>query len=368
MNFKKAFSGFSIRDFVNEIVYRFGLTLYKDNFYNSYTFLTLKEQLQTPNLQDWSKKFIRKISEKYEFSNYAQKNYLRYAYNNNEDSYHDASFDVANVNLPESKDILKSKIYAPDEKPGSIGQKPSNIYRLWDKELVENTDEEGNTTVETVYKSLDNHFYFLKYANQPFSPAKPLVSKTYNEVYMVHSAPFESFYKLPFLDVVQDYYTSLNAISDKAQIVTAEFWLTDNDVANFDFKKLYYLEQLSSYFIMNKINNYVPGKPTKCDLVKVQYTGEAQPYLALTHMQINGLTTSSHYTSGFSNTTVILQYYQHYNNTDEIVWQNASGGTESPILLTFPFAGTFTVRLWCNGLTSNSITITLPSNQTLYAS
>ncbi|TRW22572.1 hypothetical protein FMM05_16970 [Flavobacterium zepuense] len=364
IDFQGAFENFSIRDFVNEVIYRFGLTLYKRKDDNHYDFLTLQEQLQTPQLQNWSSRFVRKTAEKYTFSNYAQQNYLRYAYNNKDDSYHDAAFAVNNANLDDTKDIFKSKIYAPEKDHAMYLGTPSNIYKMWDKDV--NVDAETGQTNIT-YKPLDSRFYFLKSTVKQFGSPIKIGSKEYNTSQLIYSCPIESFYKLPFTDVVQDYYTPLNAISDKAQIVTAEFWLTDNDIANFDFKKLYYLEQLSSYFIMNKINNYIPGKPTKCDLVRVQYTGEAQPYLALTHIQINGLATTSYNVSSFGNTTIILQYYQHYNDTAEIVWQNATGGTQSPIPLTFPFAGTFTVRLWCNGLTSNTITITLPSNQTIYA-
>src|SRR5690606_13567249 len=58
---------------------------------------------------------------------------------------------------------------------------------------------------------------------------------------------------------------------DKSVMVSAELWLTEPDMAAFDFKKLYYIEQLSAYFIVNKISNYVQGKPVKCELIKVDY-------------------------------------------------------------------------------------------------
>ena len=361
VDFKKAFANFSIRDFVNEVVHRFGLTLFKDAYKNGYTFLTLQEQLQTPDIVNWSQKFVKKISEKYEFSNYAQSNYLRYAYNNKEDTYYDGIINVANVNLPESKDMLKSKIYAPDEKRGTIANKTANVYRLWEKELVEETDDEGNTTVKTAYKSLDNRYYFLKYNMAPISPAQYIYSTTYNQKQLINSAPFESFWKLPFSDIKQDYYSPLQTITDNARIITADLWLTDTDIANFDFKKLYYVEQLSSYFIMNKINNYISGKVTRCEMVRVQYTTAGQPYLLLTHIEIDGLNTTNYYSGSFANSPVTLQYHQGNG-----VWLNAGGGTQSPIPLTYPFAGTFIVRLWCNGVASNTITITLPSNQTVY--
>jgi hypothetical protein len=362
IDFQKMFSGFSIRDFLNEVVYRFGLTLYKDTYTNKYTFLTLQEQLQTPHIENWSNRFVKKISEKYEFSNYAQTNYMRYAYSNKEDNYYDASLLVANVNLADSKDILKSKIYAPNQKRGRIAQTTSNVYPLWEKDIEEDTNDEGVTTITTTYKPLENHFYFLRYQDVTFNTPKLLRSPTYDENYIAYTAPFETFWKLPFTDILQDYYAPLQAITNEAQVVTAQLWLTDADVATFDFKKLYYIEQLAAYFIMNKINNYIPGQVTKCEMVRVTYSNTYQPYLALTRIECNGLQTVTHFSHNLGQQNFMLQWHQGSN-----VWNNATGSSVSPITLQYPFAGTFYVRLWYNGFYSNTLQITLPSNQTVYA-
>jgi len=272
IDFSQALSGFTIKDFLTEVVQRFGLTMYKEKYSNFYTFLTLQEQLQGNHIENWSGKFIKKISEKYLNGSYAQRNWFRYQYNDKEASHNDYSFNVSNVNLPDNRDAIKSKIYSPERDFVNYLGRSTNVYKLWDKELVENPapGEEPYT-----YKPLDKRFYFLKAIKR----LSPITVRSVAENSTISSSAYytESFYKLPFSDVVQDFYDPLKQILDKACIITAEIWLTDVDITAIDFKKLYYIEQLASYFTLNKIENYIPGKVTKCELVRVQYTGATPP-------------------------------------------------------------------------------------------
>jgi hypothetical protein len=282
-NFANALSDFAIKDFFNEVVHRFGLTMFKDKYSNNYKFLTLQEQLQAPVVTDWSGKFSKKIAENYIYGNYAQQNWLRYNYNDKESTYNDSAIEVKNVNLQDSRDAIKSKIYSPEKEPVDYFGIPSNVYRLWDKEVVENPDEDEEPVK---YKSLDKRYYFLRYSKveaAPFTIGSVLLGE---EVAGLTSKCAETFYKLSFEDIRQDYYGPLQQILDHAALVTAEMYLTEADIAKFDFKKLYYIEQLSSYFIVNKINGYVQGKPVNCELVRVHY---AQPGPALT-ASISGIT------------------------------------------------------------------------------
>lgn len=79
----------------------------------------------------------------------------------------------------------------------------------------------------------------------------------------------EDYTGLPFSQILQTYYAPLQRILEKTIVVSAQLWLSEADVANFDFKKKYYIAQLGGNFVMNKITNYVPGKPTTCEMVRV---------------------------------------------------------------------------------------------------
>lgn len=266
-DFSTVFSDFSIKDFVNEVLHRFGLTMFKEKYSSVNEFLTLQETLQTANIVDYSNIFNKKLSEKYTYGNYAQRNWFRYNYNDKEGDYKDASIDIDNANLPDSKDVIKSKIYSPEVLPVPLLNEPANVYKLWEKEVKENPDE-GENPIK--YKPLDKRYYFMRreLKNTTVALASPQLGQAgiSNKYYR------ESFFRLSFKDIVQNYYGPLQQVLNKSIVVEVELYLKETDIANFDFRKLYYISQLSSYFIMNKINNYMPGKMTKCEMVRVLYS------------------------------------------------------------------------------------------------
>lgn len=150
----------------------------------------------------------------------------------------------------------------------------------------------------------------------------------------------ESYWKLPFTDILQDYYTNLNRILDKACIITAELWLSEGDIAQLDFLKLYYIEQLGSYFLLNKVNNYIPGKPTTCELVKVLF-GETQQitreinitsFTSERNNTTNRYNVGLSYTTGYNPATLNLQWREI--DTDE--WNTLPAG--QIIQYTTPFS------------------------------
>jgi len=60
-------------------------------------------------------------------------------------------------------------------------------------------------------------------------------------------------------------------IEDFQQQVDAYFNLTPSDVSNIDFSVLWYIDYFNSYFRINKIIDYLPGRnqPTKVELIKI---------------------------------------------------------------------------------------------------
>lgn len=265
-NFTDALSGFTLKDFLKEIIYRFGLVLYKDKNENKYEFLTLTQQLTSPENTDWSDKFARKINESYIYGSYAKQNWFRYKYNGEGSAHNDHYIGVDNEILNETKDSIKSKIYSPEPYQSPIAGL-TNIYKFWEKEAVENP-EPGEPTV--TYKSLDNRFYLMRC--EPVNMTTLVISSVLAQSTQSPKFYTENFSKLSFFDIINTYYNPLKSILEKALIVNTEMYLNDTDVANFDFKKLYYIDALSGYFLVNKINNYIPGKLTKCELVRVNYS------------------------------------------------------------------------------------------------
>jgi len=271
IEFGDELTDFSIRDFITEIIYRFGLTMFKEPYSSTYTFLTLEEQLQNAELVDWSDKFSSKDSENYIVGTYAQQNYFRHNYNDKESDYNDGFIGIDNVNLQDTKDLVKSKIYSPEKIQVQYLNRTSNVYKLWDKEIKEDEAEPN-------YKPLDKRYYFVRaeiksFVDMGFGSPFTVIS---NELGQSQNAGFvwvENFSRLSYSNVIQDYYTPIAGILNKSIAIKATMQLNKLDIVNFDFKKLYYIDQLSNYFIVNKINNYIPGKLTKVDLTRVIYGG-----------------------------------------------------------------------------------------------
>ena len=117
---------------------------------------------------------------------------------------------------------------------------------------------------------------YKNYTNVGLSNPFDVISKQLSESDTATRVYFESFSSQSFSEIVQDFYQPINKILDKSVIVNCRMWLNDVDMANFNFKNLYYIDKLSNYFIVNKIHDYIPGRQTKVELIRVIYSGEQE--------------------------------------------------------------------------------------------
>lgn len=266
IDFDVAFIDLKTKDFLNEVLTRFSLTPFKDKYSNEITFKTLYEILQDSDVIDWSDKFDSVNSETYVYGSYAQQNNFVYKYNEAESDYYNGSINVENENIADSKDVIKSVIYAPEKLKSNVLPRQTNVYKLWNKEVK----DDGSVN----YKPLDKHFYLMRSENYIFDSAVTIGSETLATETTIAQAPFESFFKLPFTDVIQDYYLPINKILNNAKIINANIFLKEQDIVNIDFSKLYWIEQLGNYFLLNKVLNFSGNGITKVELIKVDYVPE----------------------------------------------------------------------------------------------
>lgn len=356
IDFSEAFTDFSIKDFMNEVVQRFGLTMFKDKYSQSYTFLTLKEQLLNAPTVDWSDKLSEVVNENYIYGSYARRNYFRYNYNDKESSHNDWYIDVANVNLQDKKDAIKSKIYSPERFPTTYINESVNVYKLWDKEVVENP---GPDEEPVKYNPLDKRYYFLRSVRRDINIK--VISKELAG--MDSTASFfyrENYYNLPFYDILQEYYLPLKQILNSAIIANAQLLLSDFDIVNFDFKKLYYFKQLGNYFLVNKINNFVPGKLTKCELVRVVFEELADPPQAIkiTKVITNNYAVQVFFELAVDVPWITFQYSLNGTSFSSLIMSS----TSNPIGYSLN-PGTNFVRIKAGTDFSNTVQFNLPSSQ-----
>ena len=263
IDFEGAFIDLKTKDFLNEVLTRFSLTPFKDKYSNEITFKTLYEILQDAEVIDWSDKFDSVNSESYVYGNYAQQNNFVYKYNEAESDYYNGSINVENENIADSKDVIKSVIYAPEKLKSNVLPRQTNVYKLWNKEVK----DDGSVN----YKPLDKHFYLMRQENYIFDSTVTIGSETLATETTIAQAPFESFFKLPFTDVIQDYYSPINKILNNAKIINANIFLKEQDIINIDFSKLYWIEKLGNYFLLNKVLNFSGNGINKVELIKVDY-------------------------------------------------------------------------------------------------
>ena len=68
---------------------------------------------------------------------------------------------------------------------------------------------------------------------------------------------------------IDSYYRFIKYLIDNYKELNCYMLLTPYDIANLDYRIPIYLEQFSSTFFIQKINDWVNGKPTKVELLKL---------------------------------------------------------------------------------------------------
>lgn len=278
IDFLDELRGMTIRDFLNEIVWRFGLTLFKNKYENVYNLKTVAERTNQTNAIDWSNKFHQDNGEKYIFGSYAQQNYFRYKYNDQNASYNDGSFLVNNQNLEDKKTVIQSKIFSPELSLSEVLGFTSKIYKLWDK----TPKDDGTTT----YKELSNRFYFVRSIDKTFE-SLTIGSESLTTTATVTVAPIESFKGLNFQEIIIKNYTEMELLLDKSIVKNVSLKLKETDIVDLDLSVPYYFKQLGGCFILNKVSNYLPNKKTTCELVRINYSNNEIDFIPAHYSDIH---------------------------------------------------------------------------------
>jgi hypothetical protein len=271
VNFEDAFINFKITDFINEILQRFSLTMFPDKYENKLSFLTTAELLQSNNAINWSDKKPNLINTTYSLNGYSQNNRFKYKYNETDALYNDGLIVIDNINLSDEKTILSSLIYTPEKKQESMFDFQSNVYKFWNKEVKENN--------VIKYKALENRFYLMRSESHTFNTPLKIGSELVNTQQTITSCKKESYSRLKFQEIITDYYEPIGSILNKSKIFHVDLYLTTKDVNEFDFKKLVYIDQFGSYFLVNKISNFIPNKITRCELIEVDNNVTLSTYI-----------------------------------------------------------------------------------------
>ena len=265
IDFKEAFDKLLIKDFINEILWLFCLTPFKNKYTNNISFLTFNERILIPNTVDWSKKFLRLKSEKYIYGSYGKQNALRHKYNASNADYNDAFFSINNENLKDFSTVIQSKFYTSEYlKEITVDNRSVRTYKLWDKEIKDNS--------AVKYKALDNRFYFIKYTDTVLTNPITISSSALGASANFSSLPLERNDGLTFSDIKRKWYSKLGYVLNKTKVLEVIMNMNKHEFQNIDFTEKMYIEQLGGSFIVNKVSNFVPNKPTTVEVLKINQT------------------------------------------------------------------------------------------------
>jgi len=265
VNFDDVLVDFLATDFVKEVLNHFALTPYKDKYSNHIEYKTLKEIIQDPDVVDWSDKKPVRLSEKYIIGSYGQSNVFTWKYDRDELEYNDGSILIDNKNLKERTVVVQSRFYTPSLETVTLNTKPVHVYKLWEKEI--------NDAGVVEYKELTGRFYLLRQTSSNTSITITSVATSQTTTYS-GQIPYASNFRLNWKGLLLDNYSQMTQILNTSKMVEANLYLTSKDVSDFDFKRLVYIEQFSSYYLVNRIVNYIKNKYTKVELLEVDYYTE----------------------------------------------------------------------------------------------
>lgn len=269
-DFNEAFGSFSLKDFFKEVMFRQSFTPFVDNNARHVHFEKLGNRLLVKqfNVVDWSGKYIRRVNETYVYDGYAQKNILRFKYNNEDDDYNDGSILVENQNIEDKKTLLQSKFYSPERLPTEIKFSPTldpeffPKLKMWEKEIKEEEDAQGNTVQVIEYKGLTNRFHYVSEQSAGLKPIK------------INGIQSNTFYRADLTGVlwpyiVNDKYGEIHRIFSDTRIHEIELALSAHEFATIDLNQLYYFGQEMQYYLLNKII-WESGKPAKGEFIRVK--------------------------------------------------------------------------------------------------
>lgn len=270
IDFEEAFIDFGLKKFINEGLFLFSLTPFKDKYTNHIRYLTTDEVINNNDVVDWSSskgKYVEGSGETYILKGYAQRNNFKYKYNDSNFNHNDGYILIGNGNLKDETDVVKSNLFSPDALKSELLTNEYNVYPIWNKE----PKEDGSIK----YKELSNRFYIMG-ADEVIEPLK-LTSRITSEVRNVSSYYRENFNELSFQEVISAYYTPLISVLENVRMLSARVYLNDNDIANLDFSKPVFIREQAGFFLINKVSNYIKKGVNKVELTEINRTVVVSP-------------------------------------------------------------------------------------------
>ena len=273
VDFGSEFLDVSLSEFIKEIMMRFALTPFIDVESKHIKFLTLSERINTLNVIDWTDKYIERTNETYTYNDYAQRNWLKHKYNDENATFNNGFLSVSNQTLQPQKDLYSSKFYSFNNEITSFYDSDftNNSFPIWNREIKETINNDTTPPTKTYdvnYKGLSNRFYFIRRNILPktinIGSQLLRIEETANNVAIVDTK------NLSYSDAVNNYKDFVKVLND-TRIHEIELFLNINDLLDLDLESLYYFSQENQYYILNRITIDLTNNINKAEFIRVKY-------------------------------------------------------------------------------------------------
>lgn len=244
------------KEFMRDFIYRFGLLVREK--YGTLEFRTIEDIiLDQNNAVDWTLKRVKTVdSIDFTNSNYAQSNLFTDDGGDDNITGSKASLTVDNENLETEKTIHDS-FMAPVVQEVVDGLQICRIpvydFETTPFEVSEDFDAKVRLVHLRDWRSTDPTIKYNGVSTLDYQIA-------------VYNSPVETR-RASWDYLLEQFYPSLQTALNKTKIITRFYNLTDIDIASLDLFKL--IHDQGSYYLLNKVAEYVPGRLTKVELFKV---------------------------------------------------------------------------------------------------
>lgn len=261
INFKYCLPQIGVIDFMKAIMQMFGL-VYRLDEEGKFEFETMESVLSgTYGVVNMTDKLLFESSETYRLGKWAKLNDYKYKYSN----YALANKKTLNFGDDQLKidiDDLEAQASAIDSIVNASEDTPfqqANVAKVGGY-TVNGTDitlDDNKELFLVKLFSYQNNYYAVKFWD----------GSTYDTSNVVYYGQFKDYYWTRLNEL---YYPKMKLIVQKPVKKTVYMWLTPIDMYFLNFFKIIYLEQYQSNFYINKVDNFMAGKATKMELIKVQ--------------------------------------------------------------------------------------------------
>lgn len=256
-------------DFIKFFAQAFGLTFVVNeitkNVY-AFTLQLLYDNIKSGKVKNWSDKVDRnpKSSLNFTLRQYAQENIISLEENSKDEFTDTGKFHLDNKTLQFSKELFKIAIGSGKDvfvTNGEVKELSAGIP------LVELKPPSGLEEGQTA-----SYQYYL--FNASFPTIKPhlveLTDRTVNISFIGGAFDYHIANHITAQQIVDMGYSILqDKMLKNAKIVEDNFYLTPEDVEQFDPSIPVYIDKYGAYFYVNKIRYFELGKLTTCELVRL---------------------------------------------------------------------------------------------------